>query len=573
MVVKIIKSAAVAALERTLLGTDLRMPRNTALGKKFFSNFKTTCGRKTLLLKDDTRYIGAMNGALESQAQARHTKIIAGFSLLGLAVHLLTNRGYGYFRDELYFIACARHLDWGYVDFSPLSAWLLRGELILFGRSLFAVRILPAIASTLAIGLAGILAREMGGRFWAITLACTGMLGSLFFLAIGNFYSPNVYEPLFWTGAIYFLVRIINGAPLRTWLWFGLVIGLGLQNKHSMAFFGIAIAIAILFSSERKHLARKWIWLAAAIAVGIALPNVIWQVQRGWPTWVLLHGIAQSNKNVVLTPSQFFLQQITLMNPATFPIWFGGLIWLLVSREGRRYRVIAFAYLIALVEFILMHGKNYYLAGAYPMLFAAGGVAFERIFAVRLRWLRPAIAVLILGSAGTLAPVVLPILPPDKLLAYMRTIHFEVPRTETSHTAALPQLFADQFGWEEMVQSVARVYTSLPPDERKRAGIFCQNYGEAGAIDFFGPKYGLPPALSGHQNYFYWGPDEYTGEIMLVLDDHATDEREQFQSVQDRGPVETSPWAMPNEQRLHILICRGLKTSLRELWPKLRVWL
>jgi Dolichyl-phosphate-mannose-protein mannosyltransferase len=543
------------------------------LRQEIFSTFKRACGRKTLLLKDDTRYIGVMEEAPESQKQAAHLKIIVGFSLLGLAIHLLTNRGYGYFRDELYFVACARHLDWGYVDFAPLSAWLLRVETILFGSSLFAVRIFPAIASALAIGFAGILARELGGRFWAITLACTGMLGSLFFLAIGNFYSPNVYEPLFWTGAIYFLIRIINGASPRTWLCFGLVIGLGLQNKHSMAFFGGAIAIAILLTPERRHLARKWIWLAAVIAFGIALPNIIWQVQRGWPTWVLLDGIAHSNKNVVLTPWQFFMQQITLMNPATFPLWFAGLIWLLVAREGRRYRVIAFAYLITLLEFILMHGKNYYLAGAYPMLFAAGGVAFERMFAVRLRWLKPAVAILVIASAILLAPVVLPILPPTKLLSYMRAIHFEVPRTETSHTAALPQHFADQFGWDEMVQSVARVYTSLPPDEQKRAGIFCQNYGEAGAIDFFGPKYGLPRALSGHQNYFYWGPGNYTGEILIVLDDDATDERQQFQSVEDRGPVETSPWAMPNEQHRHILICRDLKMSLRELWPKLRVWL
>ena len=526
-----------------------------------------------LLLRAHTRYIGAMDGAAESQTQPAHTKIIAAFSLLALAIHLLTNRDYSYFRDELYFIACARHLDWGYVDFAPLSAWFLRLEMILFGSSLFAVRILPAIASALAIGLTGMLARELGGRIWGITLACTGLLGSLFFLGIGNFYSPNVYEPLFWTGAIYFLVRIINGAPPRTWLWFGLVIGLGLQNKHSTAFFGVAIALAILLTPERRHLAGKWIWLAAAIAVCIALPNIIWQIQRGWPTWVLLHGIAQSNKNVVLTPWEFFSQQITLMNPATFPLWFGGLIWLLVSREGRRYRVIAFTYLIALIEFIVMHGKNYYIAGAYPMLFAAGGVAFERVFAIRLRWVKPAIAILVIAAAGILAPVVLPILPPAKLLAYMRAIHFDVPRTETLHTAALPQHFADQFGWEEMVKSVAQVYRSLPPDEQKRAAIFCQNYGEAGAIDFFGPKYGLPHALSGHQNYFYWGPGDYTGEIMIVLHDDATDEREQFRSVEDRGPIETSPWAMPNEQRLHIFVCRNLKTPLGELWPKLRDWL
>src|SRR5207237_6414122 len=200
------------------------------------------------------------------------------------------------------------------------------------------------------------------------------------------------------------------------------------------------------------------------------------------------------------------LQHILFVNPAAFAVWVGRLIWLLVSHEGRRYLVIAFTYLTAFTEFVVMHGKNYYLVPAYPMLFAAGGVAFERIFALRMRWLKPAIAFLVVASAAVFAPVVLPILSPEKLLAYMRAIHFEAPRTEPSHTAALPPLYADQFGWEEMVRSVARVYASIPANEQKLAAIFCQNYGEASAIDFFGPKYGLPPAISGHQNYFYWGP-------------------------------------------------------------------
>src|SRR5438105_3801333 len=438
------------------------------------------------------------------------TRIVVGLAIAALMVHLLTIHRYGYFRDELYYIACARHLDFGYVDLAPLSAFLLRIELTLFGSSLFALRIFPAVASALTVALAGMLTREFGGRAWGMTLACTGMLGSLFFLATGNFYSPNVYEPLFWTGAIYLLCRIINGAPPRTWLWLGAVVGFGTQNKHSMVFFGVAIALAVFLTPERRQFAQKWIWLAGLIAFVITLPNIIWQIEHNWPTWVLLHGIAKSNKNVVLTPWKFFAQQITLMNPATFPRWFGGLIWLLASREGRRYRVIAFTYLIALAEFVLMHGKNYYLAPAYPMLFAAGGVAFERIFALRFRWLKPAIAFLVLVSALVLAPVVLPILSPEKLLAYMRAIHFGAPRAETSHTAASPQLYADHFGWEEMVRSVAQVYASLSANEQQHAAIFCQNYGEAGAIDFFGPKYGLPPALSGHQNYFYWGPDDYT---------------------------------------------------------------
>ena len=501
------------------------------------------------------------------------TRIIAGLALVALIVHLLTIHRYGYFRDELYYIACARHLDFGYVDLAPLSAFLLRIELILFGSSLFALRIFPALASALTIVLTGISTRELGGRAWAIALACTGMLGSLFFLAVGNFYSPNVYEPLFWTGAIYLLCRIINGAPSRTWLWFGVRRRLGIQNKHSMVFFGVAIVLAILLTPQRRQFAQKWIWLGGLIALVIALPNIIWQIDRGWPTWVLLHGIAKSNKNVVLSPWEFFFQQITLMNPATFPLWFGGLIWLLVSHEGRRYRVIAFTYLIAFTEFVVMHGKIITLPRlirCYLPRVALLSREFSRCASVGSK---PAIAFLVLVSAVVFAPVILPILSPEKLLAYMRAIHFEVPRTETSHTAALPQLYADQFGWEEMVRSVARVYASLPANEQKLAAIFCQNYGEAGAIDFFGPKYGLPPALSGHQNYFYWGPGNYTGEIMIVLDDDATDEREQFRSVEDRGMVESSPWAMPWEQRLHIFVCRDLKIPLRELWPKVRVWL
>src|SRR5258707_3465886 len=203
------------------------------------------------------------------------TRIIAGLALVALIVHLLTLHRYGYFRDELYYIACARHLDFGYVDLAPLSAFLLRIELILFGSSLFALRIVPAMASALTIVFTGILTRELGGRAWAIALACTSMLGSLFFLAVGNFYSPNVYEPLFWTGAIYLLCRIINGAPSRTWLWFGGVVGFGIQNKHSMVFFGVAIVLGILFTPQPRQFAPKLIWLDGCVSLAIALSKTL----------------------------------------------------------------------------------------------------------------------------------------------------------------------------------------------------------------------------------------------------------------------------------------------------------
>jgi hypothetical protein len=499
--------------------------------------------------------------------------LIAFFSAVALLAHLLTNGRYGYFRDELYYIACARHLDFGYVDQPPLSILLLRLSEILLGDSLFAIRLLPALAGAATIALTGAIARELGGRGWAVALACAASLCALFNLAVGNFFSMNAFEPLLWMGCIYLFVRIINGGSPTLWLWMGALVGLSLENKHSTAFFAVGIFVALLLTPERRHFAQKWIWLGGLIALAMALPNIFWQAQHRWATYELLSNIAHSNKNVALSPAQFIAEQIVFMNPGTLPLWIAGLLWLFGSRDGRRYRGLGIIYLVTLAEFIVLHGKSYYLAPAYPMLFAAGGVAAERVFVARLKWLKPALLGAILVIGALCAPLVLPILPPAKLVAYMRAIHLQPPRTETSHTAALPQVFADQFGWEQMVGSVAHVYHHLRPEDEKRAAIFCQNYGEAGAIDFFGPKLGLPPAISGHQNYFFWGPRDWTGEVVLVLDTNDEDEREVFASVEDLGQIVSSPWAMPFERRMHIFLCRDLKGSVQEFWPRVKKWM
>src|SRR6266581_3643537 len=316
--------------------------------------------------------------------------LIAFFSAVALLIHLLTNGRYGYFRDELYYIVCARHLDFGYVDQPPLSILLLRLSEILLGDSLFAIRLLPALAGAATVALTGAIARELGGRAWAIALACAASLCALFNLAVGNFFSMNAFEPLLWMGCVYLYVRIINGGSPTLWLWLGAVLGVGLENKHSTAFFAAGIFVALLLTPERRYFAGKWIWLGGLIALAIALPNVLWQLQNHWPTFELLSNIAHSDKNVALSPVQFIVQQIVFMNPGTLPLWLAGLLWLFGSREGRRYRAIGIIYLITLAEFIILHGKSYYLAPAYPMLFAAGGVAIERIFASHLKWLKPA---------------------------------------------------------------------------------------------------------------------------------------------------------------------------------------
>jgi hypothetical protein len=511
--------------------------------------------------------------AVSQRRSGAEAILIILFSAAALLVHVLTNGRYGYFRDELYYIACGQHLAFGYVDQPPLSILLLRLSEVLLGNSLFAIRLLPALAGAATVAIAGLIARELGGRPWAIALACAGSLSALFNLAVGNFFSMNAFEPLFWMGCVYLLVRIINGDSPTLWLWFGVLAGLGLENKHSTAFLAAGIFIALLLTPERRHFAQKWIWFGGLIAFAIALPNVLWQAQHHWPTYELLRNIAHSDKNVALSPVQFIVQQIVFMNPGTLLLWLAGLCWVFGSREGKRHMALGIIYLVMLAEFIILHGKSYYLAPAYPMLFAAGGVAVERVFANRLRWSKPGLLVLIIAAGALLAPLVVPILPPGKLVAYMRAIGLQLPRTETSHTAPLPQIFADQFGWQEMVASVGHVYNHLRPEDKKRAAIFCQNYGEAGAIDFFGPQFGLPSAISGHQNYFLWGPRDWTGEVALVLDTRDDNEREQFASVEDLGQIVSSPWAMPFERRMHIYLCHDLKANVRELWPQVKKWL
>jgi len=444
---------------------------------------------------------------------------------------------------------------------------------MLLGDSLFAIRLLPALAGAAIVALTGIIARELGGRAWAIALACAGSLCALFNLAVCNFFSMNAFEPLFWMGAVYLVVRIINGGSPTLWVWFGVLLGFGVENKHSTVFFGAGIFVGLLLTPERRHFAKKYIWLGGLIAFLIALPNVLWEVRYHWPTYELLNNIAHSNKNVALSPVEFIVQQAVFLNPGTLPLWLAGLFWLFGSHDGRRYRIIGIIYLVTLAEFIVLHGKSYYLAPAYTMLFAAGGVAVERVFAARLKWIKSVFLGVMIATGALCAPLMLPILPPERLVAYMGTIHMEPPRTETSHTGALPQIFADQFGWEQMVGSVAHVYHHLRPEDEKRAAIFCQNYGEAGAIDFFGPKLGLPPAISGHQNYFLWGPRDWNGEVILVLDTNDDDERELFGSVEDLGQIVSSPWAMPLERRRHIYLCRDLKVGVRDLWSRVKNWL
>jgi hypothetical protein len=292
-----------------------------------------------------------------------------------------------------------------------------------------------------------------------------------------------------------------------------------------------------------------------------------------------MHNIRVTSKDVILPPGKYLLQQVLMMNPASFPFWFSGLLFYFISREAKSYRAFGWAFAITIGFFMITHGKDYYVAPAYVMLLAAGAVVTERLFASAklsarpklASILRPACFVWLLLGVVPLLPLVLPVLPIETFLRYQSHLPFELPKTERSFVGeTLPQYYADEFPWPGMVAAVARVYHSLPPEEQERTAIFANNYGQAAAVDFFGPQYGLPKAISGHQNYFLWGPRNYTGEIVIVLGDTESGAQDDFDSVTVAATL-NNPYAYRYENR-PILLCRGLKWDLQKEWSKVKNW-
>ena len=496
----------------------------------------------------------------------------ASLAVLKLLLHFAFNSNYGYFRDELYFLACGEHLAWGYPDHAPLVALVAKAGRDLLGGSLFAIRFIPALAGAAKVFLTALLVREFGGGRFAAFLACLCVLCAPIYLGIDNLLSMNSLEPVFWMLCVYAAARAVGRGEERMWLWFGLFAGLGLMNKHSMLFFGAAVMAGLLLTSARRAFLSKWFWAGGAVALLVFLPNVVWQYQNDFATLELLRNVQKTGKNVVLSPPGFLLQQVLMLLPATAPVWLAGLWRLLGDREGGRFRFLGWAYVVLLALMIFLKAKDYYLAPVYPVLFAAGAVWWEGLVAKvgSLRFLKAALPVLIVGLCAVAAPVVLPVLPVERLIRYQEATGLRPPKAEAGHEGVLQQLYGDQFGWEEMVAKVAGVYHSLPPDERAKAAIFANNYGEAGAIDFFGGRHGLPKAVSPHQSYFLWGHRGHTGEVMIVLGDEREDAEEHCRSVEE-GPAVDHPYAM-EEEKYRILVCRGLRRPLPELWPELKHW-
>lgn len=488
-----------------------------------------------------------------------------------LVLHCFFNNRYDYFRDEFDYLACGDHLAWGYVDQPPLLPFLVRVSREVLGESLRSIRFLPALAISAVIVLTGMIAREFGGRRFALMLSAIAILIAPTYLSDGSLLVTNSLEPLLWMGCVYFAILAIKHNP-RYWIGFGVVAGLGLEEKYSIAIFGFAIVIGLLLTPHRRMLINRWFLVGGVLAFLIFLPNVIWNIRNHWPFLELMRNIKASGRDVALSPAAFFLQQILLLHPLTAPVWLSGLIGLLVARRFRIFKLFGCAYLVSFAVFVALKGKNYYLAPIYPVLIAAGAVMFEAaIERTRQVWLKPALIIVLLVGGAWLAPIVIPVFRVDRFISYLNALPFKVPRSEHSHeSAALPQHYADQFGWEELTAMTAQAWARVPYEQRSDCGIFAQNYGQAGAIDFFGPRYGLPKALSGHQTYFLWGPRGYSGSCMIVLDDRKEVLDKLYEQVELIG-VSDNPYAL--ERHIPVFLCRGAKFgTLAGIWPRLKKW-
>lgn len=502
--------------------------------------------------------------------------------LLQFALTLWTTQlGYGYFRDEFYYLACGHHLAWGYVDHGPIVALQARLGEILFGDSIFGIRVLSALAGAATVFLTGLLAWAMEGRRSAQALAMFAVLLAPQYIGVDGFLSMNSYEPVFWMLCAFAICMMLRGGrPQVWWTVFGVSAGIGLLNKPSMTFFLIAVGLGLLCTKQRQVLWSPWALAGIALMIAIATPNLLWQVQNHWPTLEFLRTGRERGKNVVLDPVHFFLAQFVMLGPFNALVWISGLVALLRAKSIRDGRWLGAAYLFFYAIMNALHAKDYYLEGIYPALFAAGGIAWESRARFAGRRVDekfigfPLLESILLFTSILILPMASPVLKPATWVRYTTTLHLHQQEQENSSPGPLPQFFADRFGWQQQVDLVNRAFHTLTPEEQQHACVFTNDYGEAGAIDFFNrtERLGLPPAMSGQNSYWSWGTHGCDPNVAVaVVGDSQQELEDKYEHVTLTGRSDT-PYAMPFERRRGIWILRGRRPNAPFRWEDERYY-
>jgi hypothetical protein len=519
-----------------------------------------------------------------TDTQASHPPLAAGplaaLSTFTFALHVLVNRfsPYGFQRDEFLYMAMGRHLRLWRMDFPPFIAMLSEAERFLFGDSMIAIRIAPALAAALLVLMAGLIARELGGRTFAQLFAAVAVVASPLFLRTGDLFQPVVLDQLWWTLALYALVKLGASAPSddtlstapRWWIVLGVACGLGLLTKFSLLFFGAALVAAILVSPQRRVILTPWPWLSAVIAFVIGSPSIVGQVALGYPVVAQMKTLQHSQLMHVSAWSfvggQFYLGAAAVLA-------FAGALYLVVAQRMRSFRTVGWTCIAAFTLLLVLHGKSYYIGPIYPTLFAAGAVAFERWTQrepSRAATLVRGLAIVVLVAYGALgAPLELPIFSKETTAAFASKSKMSgATRTNMGVALKLPQDYADMLGWPQLAAAVAHAYDSLPPEKRAQVVLGADNYGEAGALEYYGPQLGLPRVVSSAGSYWFFGPGEKPGTVLVSLGVTKEDLERWYRTVTPAGRV-INTWGVPEESDVPIYVAENPRTSLQEVWPSL----
>lgn len=528
---------------------------------------KTSLAYRARIARDAAGAVGA--GAAARLPPAAIWLIVAAV-VLKLALHITAAMitPYDLQRDEFLYLAMGAHLHLWQMDFPPAIAILSQVMRATVGVGLIAIRLVPALFSVVLVVLAALSARELGGRRYAQGLAALTVIASAAFLRVGTLFQPVVLDQLAWTLVLFALIKLARTGDARWWIAIGVAGGFGLLTKLSIGIIAVGLLVALLALPERRWLATRWPWLAALLALVIGSPSIVGQIRTGWPAIIYARELGEQQL-VHVTIGDFFASQSQMLGPSVLLAVAG--LWELLRRPP--FRIVAIGCLGALAILLVLHGKGYYFLPVYPVLFGAGAVWAERItdyLAHRSGMIaaRAVIVVPIVAYGAFALPFGLPVLAPETMARYATLGPARNVTTNTDQVLRLPQDYADMLHWRERVEAVARVYDSLPPDERARVVIAADNYGEAGAIDYYGPAMGLPGAICASGSYWFFGPGALPGDVLLTIGVDESDLRQLYGSVQPAGRLVDS-WAVPEEQDVRLYVAKEPKVTLQQLWPRL----
>lgn len=500
--------------------------------------------------------------------------IVLGFFVLLKLVICAYPLEYGYFRDELYYIALSHHLDWGYIDVPPLLPLCIAFLRCMIGNSLFAIHLFSAMTGVLVLIITWMMVKKMGGKLFSQLLALVCVTLAPCYIGAGSMCNYDCLNQLFWALALYFLVALLVSENKKYWIYFGIAAGLGLMSKFDMLWLGAGVSIALVLTTQRKYFLTYQFWLGGIVALLIVSPYLIWIATHDFLT--IEYFIKYHSETNPINLFGLIIEQIVVLNPLAFPVWLMGIYYFLFNKTGKRFRLLGIAYFIVLILCIILQTKFYLNLPYYFVLFAGGAVCIESSFAGKYKynWLMTIYVALMVALGLFFIPFARPVLSIPAFIKYAELSNHFLPSFQTEReikSTVLPQGFADRFGWEEMAAEFGRIYNSLPDEEKKNAVIVVGNYGEAGAVDFYREKYNLPPVICGHLQYYLWMPKELSEKTIVISieRDGINGPKKVLNDVKQVGMTH-SEYAIYYENNVPICLSRGFKIPTKKALQSLK---